>query len=158
MGQDRVLFLVKCCERPLLKTNTFSAAGYVDSKAASDIAIVLFFELVDLYYIAAVPGVVILLPAAANISDKEAVTMEYAGGIAEHANADTTCFGRSILVLAGDQDCMRIIYILDKGLIDRKGDHRIIGGEDKRRWRYNRTKLVAFIASEQSSAQAGNGY
>ena len=92
MGQDRVLFLVKCFERPLLETNVFSAAGYVDRKAAGDIAIVLLYKLVDLHYIGAVLSVVILLAAAVNISDKEAVTLECAGGIAEHANADTAFF------------------------------------------------------------------
>ena len=89
MGQDRVLFLVKCCERPLLETNVFRAAGYVDRKAATDITIVLLFKFVDPYDIGTVLGVVILLTAAANIGDKEAVTVESAGGIAEHANTDT---------------------------------------------------------------------
>jgi len=78
--------------------------------------------------------------------------MECAGGVAEHANADTAFLGRSILVLTGDQGSMCIIYILDKGLVDREADHGIVGGEDKGGRRCNRTKLVAFVASEQSSA------
>jgi hypothetical protein len=53
---------------------------------------------------------------------------------------------------------MCVVYILDIGLVDREADHGIIGGEYKGGRRYNRTKLVAFVASEQSSAQAGNGY
>lgn len=92
MDQDRVLFLVKCCERPLLETNVFSAAGYIDRKAAADIAIVLLFKLVDPHYIGVVPGVVILLTAAANIGDKEAVTVECSRGIGKHANTDTAFF------------------------------------------------------------------
>ena len=157
-GQDLVLFLVKCCERPLLKTNTFRAVGYVDSKAAVDIAIVLLYKLVDLHYVGAVLGVVILLTTAANVSDKQAVTAECAGGITKHTNADTAFLRRSVLVLAGDQGSVCIVYILNEGLVDRKADHGIVGGEDKGGRRCNRTKLVAFIASEQSSAQADSGY
>lgn len=90
MGQDPVLFLVKCCECSLPETDAFSPAGYIDRKASDDIAIVFLHKLVDRHHIGAVLCVVKFFAAAADIRYQQAVATKGAGGITEYANADAS--------------------------------------------------------------------
>jgi len=109
----------------MVETETCRAVGNPDSKASADSTVVLFHTLVDRHDIVTVLRVVIRCTAAADIGDQQTVPTKFAGGVAVDANTDTSLSGRSILVLAGDQGCMCIVYILCKGLIDGKTDERI---------------------------------
>ena len=104
-------------------------------KASADSAVVFLFKLVDRNHIAAIAGIVKFFTAAADIRHQQAVAPELARSIAKHTDADAAFFGGGVLVLTGDQGSMRIVYILDKDLVDRETDHGVIGGKNKGRRR-----------------------
>lgn len=132
MRQALALFLVKRCKGSLLQEDAFSAIGYFDMEAPTDGAIVLLYKFVYRHEVVAVFCAVILLAFAVDIGHKQAVTMEFAGGITKNADADVPCLPGCVIILAGDQGRMRVVYVLCEGLVNGKADKGITCGESER--------------------------